>query len=83
MPGLGRAVHGANHRLARGDNVPAALGSNSLEWNPADTGNCPNPSEPQSAHPGLVGSPRRMTRLGTSLDHSKSLRHETSDGFPL
>ena len=38
---------------ARGDNVQAAMGSNSLEWNPADTGNCPKPSDPQPDRAGV------------------------------
>ena len=36
-----------NTVLTCGDNVQAAMGSNSVEWNPADTGNCPKPSDPQ------------------------------------
>ena len=38
-----------NTILARGDNVQAVKGSNSMEWNPADTGNCPKTTDPQSA----------------------------------
>ena len=42
-----------NTILTRGDNVQAAMGSNSVEWNPADTGNCPKTTDPQGA---LLGS---------------------------
>ena len=37
-----------NTVLAREDNVQAAVGSNSVEWNPADTGNCPKTTDPHA-----------------------------------
>ena len=41
-----------NTILARGDIVEAAMGSNSVEWNPADTENCPKPTDPQTGDNG-------------------------------
>ena len=62
-----------NPNLARGDYVKSAMGSGSVERNPADTGTCPKPTDPQlnravRAGRGFDVAGLALVRLATSRE---------------